>query len=238
MGDIDKTVRALVAALDGPPCTPERKWPSPVLSLFDCILSLDKRKPGWVDATLQRLQKPDLGYGSLRDTRNYASAFPEIEQYFGLDLLDTGKRAALLLPLLDALIDAQMDFLGETEADRMKAWAEAARPADWTFGPYRGLGLKGFQKFRKLLGANTVVPTKEIVAFVARAAGREVEATEAVYLLERAAGRLKYCLPGILGEVWNTGAEVSSSPGRSGRSGPDDPADAPETAVPEAEKPG
>lgn len=210
MGDIDRTVRALVAALDCSPCTPERKWPSPVLCLFDCILSLDKRKPGWVDATLKRLQKPDLGYGSLRDTRNYASAFPEIQQYFGLDLLDTGKRAALLLPLLDALIDAQMDFPGETEAERMKAWAEAARPSDWTFGPYRGLGIKGFQKFRVLLGANTVVSTKEIVAFVARAAGRDLEATEAVFLLERAAGRLRYSLPGIDEKGWNCPGVASS----------------------------
>jgi hypothetical protein len=62
-----------------------------------------------------------------------------------------------------------------------------ARPSDWMFGPYRGLGLKGFQKFRVLLGANTVVPTKGIVAFVARAVGRDLETTEAVYLMERAA---------------------------------------------------
>jgi len=117
----------------------------------------------------------------------------------------------------------------------MMAWAEAARPSDWMFRPYRGLGLKGFQKFRVLLGGNTVVPTKENAAFVARAVGRELEATEMVYLLERAAGRLKYCLPGVQDEDWKKGAEVSSSPGRRGRSGPDDPAADPETADPEAD---
>ena len=91
---------------------------------------------------------------------------------------------------------------GETEGDRLKAWAEAASPAEFSFGPFRGLGLRGFQNLRMLLGANTVVPTKEIVAFVGLAIGRELEASEAVYLLERAAGRLRYDLQGVPEEFW------------------------------------
>lgn len=200
---IDKVVRALIANLDGPPDPGPPSWPSPVLCVLDCLLSLDRRKEGWVDETLQRLQQPDPQYGTLGSVRSFVTAFSSPSDYFLGDLRDKeAKRAALLLPLLDALIDVGRDFPGQTEGDRLRAWAIAASPADYTFGPYRGLGLKGFQNLRQLLGANTVVPTKEIVTFVARAVGRELEATEAVHLLERAAGRLRYDLRGIPDEVW------------------------------------
>ena len=78
----------------------------------------------------------------------------------------------------------------------------AASPSDWTFGPFRGLGLAGFQRLRVLFGANTVVPSKEIVAFVSTAVGRPMDAPEAVYLLERAAARLRYDLRAGQREVW------------------------------------
>jgi hypothetical protein len=99
-------------------------------------------------------------------------------------------------------MDAGSDFAGSTERDRLKAWAEAVRPSDFSFGPFRGLGLKGFQHLRVLLGASTVIPTVEVTAFVARALGRKVDASEAAYLLERAAARLRYDLEGIPKETW------------------------------------
>lgn len=203
MSDIDKVVRALVASLDGPPDPSSPTWPSPVLCVLDCLLSLDRRQDGWVDQTLQRLQEPDLLYGSLGSVRSFVTGFSSPADFFLTDLGDKeARRAALLVPLLDALIDAGRDFPGETEGNRLKAWAEAASPAEFSFGPFRGLRLAGFQHLRQLLGANTVVPTKEIVAFVTKGVGRELDATESVYLLERAAGRLRYDLRGIPDEAW------------------------------------
>lgn len=203
MSDIDRVVRSLVANLYEPPDPGPPSWSSPVLSVLDCLLSLDRRKEGWVDQTLQRLQEPDLLYSSLGSVRSFVTGFSSPVEFFLTDLGDKeAKRAALLVPLLDALIDAGRDFPGQTEGDRLKAWAGAASPAEFSFGPFRGLGLRGFQNLRVHLGANTVVPTKEIVAFVGRAIGRELEATEAVHLLERAAWRLRYDLRGIPDDFW------------------------------------
>ncbi len=202
-GDIDRTVRALVAHLDTPPYPASKKWPSPILCVFDTILALDRRKPGWIEETIQRLQEPDFEYGTLESARDYAGAFPSPVQFFHMDLRDNeAKRAGVLLPLVDALIDGLRDFPAVTEGEQARTWATAARPSDWSFGPFRGLGLKGFQHLRQLFGANTVIPSQEHMAFVAKAVGRAVDAVEAVYLLERAASRLRYDLAGIPGKVW------------------------------------
>jgi hypothetical protein len=201
MSEIDRVLRALISNLDAPPYPVQQKWSSPSLCVFEVLLSLDRRA-GSIDETLERLQKPDPEYGSLEATRAYIEALSP-EKFFLVDLRDPkAKRAALLIPLLDALIDAGSDFAGSTERDRLKAWAEAVRPSDFSFGPFRGLGLKGFQHLRVLLGASTVIPTVEVTAFVARALGRKVDASEAAYLLERAAARLRYDLEGIPKETW------------------------------------
>lgn len=213
MSDIDKVVRALAMNLTEPPYPASGNELSPILCVLEVLLSLDKRKPGYVKERIERLQSPDPGYGTLVGIRDYAGAFPAIEQYFLVDPRDDGKRAGLFLPLLDRLIDELRDFSGATERDKARAWAVAARPSDWAFLPFRGLALKGFQHLRQLLGANTVVPTKENVSFVGRAIGRELEATEAAYLLERAAGRLGYDLVGIRDDVWKSDAGPTAREG-------------------------
>lgn len=206
MCDIDKVVRALVANLDEPPDPSTRNELSPMLCVLMALLTLDGREPGYVSERITRLQSPDAGYNTLAGIRavvgNPDNGFLTPEQYFRMDARDDGKRAGLLLPLLDRLLDELRDVPGDTEAEQARAWATAARPSDWAFGPFRGLGLKGFQHLRHLLGANTLVPTKEIVAFVAKAVGRELEAPEAVHLLERAAGRLRYDLRSVASEAW------------------------------------
>lgn len=201
MSDIDKTVRAIVSSLDAPPDPASRNELSPILSVLTVLLSLDKRKPGYVEERIKALQTPDPGYGTLARIRDYAGMITA-EKYFISDPRDDGKRAGLLLPLLDALIDGLRDFPGHSEAEQARAWAKAARPSDWSFGPFRGLGLKGFQHLRMLLGANTVIPAKAHVAFVSGAVGRPVAAPEAVYLLERAAGRLRYDLAAVRESAW------------------------------------
>jgi hypothetical protein len=211
MSDIDRVVRALVANLEAPPGPASRDGLSPTLSVLTVLLSLDERKPGYVEERIKALQSPDPGYGTLAGIRDYAGLLtPEI--YFRVDPRDEGKRAGLLAPLLDALIDELRDYPGATEAEQARAWATGARASDWTFGPFRGLGLKGFQHLRQLFGANTVVPTVEIGAFVGRAVGRDLEATEAVYFLERAAGRLGYDLVEVPVTAWETAGSGKSGP--------------------------
>jgi len=212
VSDIDKTVRALVSNLDAPPDPATESQLSPILAVLTALLSLDKRKPGYVEERIKALQSPDPGYGTLTGIRDYAGMLTP-EKYFAIDPRDDGKRAGLLLPLLDALIDGLQDFPGASESEQARAWATDARPSDWSLGPFRGLGLKGFQHLRQLLGANTVIPGKDHVAFVSKAVGRELEAPEAVYLLERAAGRLRYSLPGIGEEVWKSGARPTAQKG-------------------------
>ena len=201
MSEIDRTVRALVASLDEAPLPASGERLSPILSVLKVLLSLDRRKPDYVEERLKRLQSPDPGYGTLGGIRDCAALLTP-EKYFLVDARDEGKRAGLLLPLLDALIDGMRDVSGASEAKRAREWAKAARPSDWSFGPFRGLGLRGFQQLRQLFGANTVLPTKEHAAFVSRAVGRAVDMPEAVLLLERAAGRLGYDLGAISKEEW------------------------------------
>ena len=207
MSDIDRTVRALVAGLDGPPLPGSGRELSPILSVLKVLLSLDRRKPGYVEERIKNLQSPDPGYGTLADIRSYAALLTP-EKYFLVDARDEGKRAGLLLPLLDALVDGMRDVSGTSEAERAREWAKEARPSDWSFGPFRGLGLQGFQQLRRLFGANTVLPTKEHAAVVGKAVGRAVDLPEAVLLLERAAGRLGYDLDAISKEEWTKMAET------------------------------
>lgn len=77
-------------------------------------------------------------------------------------LLPRVPRAGLFLPQLDRHIDELRGFSGASEKDKAREWPVAARLSDWTFGSFRGLGVKGFQHLRQLLGANTVAPTREI----------------------------------------------------------------------------
>ncbi|HQP88029.1 MAG TPA: hypothetical protein PLL76_17400 [Thermoanaerobaculia bacterium] len=202
MSDIDRTVRALVASLDEAPLPVSGNELSPILSVLTVLLSIDRRKPDYVEERIKRLRSPDPGYGTLAGIRAYAALLTP-EKYFLVDARDEGKRAGLLLPLLDALIDGMRDASGSSEAERAHEWAKAARPSDWSFAPFRGLGLRGFQHLRQLLGANTVLPTKEHAAFVGRAVGRAVDMPEAVLLLERAAVRLGYDLGAISTEEWS-----------------------------------
>ena len=213
MSEIDKVVRALVANLGAPPDFGSRNELSPVLSVITVLMSLDKRKPEEIEERIKALQSPDPDYGPLAEIRDYAGLLTP-EKYLRIDPRGDGdgKRAALLLPLLDALVDSFRDFPGHSEKERARAWAIAARPSDWSFGPFRLLGLKGFQHLRMLLGANTIIPTKDVVGFVAKAVGRAVDAPEAVYLLERAAGRLRYEISEIPREIWARAFALPSTP--------------------------
>jgi len=202
VSDIARSVRALASAIETPPLSYGLEPLSPALAVLTCLLSIDGRSGEYIDQRISALQSPTPGYGLLASVRGYAELFPSPVEYFQVDLRDPGKQAHLLLPILDALIDGQRDFEGATEADRVRAWAEAARPSEWNFPAFRGLRLKGFQELRALLGANTIIPKKEHVAFVATVLGRKVDVLEALYLLERAAGRLRYNLNSIPESVW------------------------------------
>lgn len=98
MSDIDRTVRALVASLDEAPLPCSGNELSPILSVLTVILSLDRRRPGYVEERIKRLQSPDPGYGTLAGIRAYAALLTP-EKYFPVEARDGGKRADLLLPL-------------------------------------------------------------------------------------------------------------------------------------------
>ncbi len=61
MSEIDRTVRALVASLDEPPLPGSGNELSPILSVLTVLLSLDRRKPGYVEERITRLQSPIRG---------------------------------------------------------------------------------------------------------------------------------------------------------------------------------
>ena len=194
MQEIDAVVRAIVAATDSAPEDASWvSWPSPILCAIDCLLSLDPRDRGWVEEHVRRLQSPDPYYGTLETVGWCAAHFPSMENFFRFELKDeTARRAELFLPLVNALIDLKRGFPGATEGERLRAWAAVASPMESSVGAFRGLGVIGFQRLRRLLGADAAIPTEAMAAFVGRTVGRPVEMAEAAFLLERAAGRLGY----------------------------------------------
>jgi hypothetical protein len=62
-------------------------------------------------------RRPPGSNASWQESRDYA-ALLTAENYFPIDAGDEGKRAGLLLPLLDALIDGMRDVSGASEAER------------------------------------------------------------------------------------------------------------------------
>lgn len=100
------------------------------------------------------------------------------------------------------LCDAQCDYDGHSEADRLRQWALAASPGDYILVGVKGFGLSGFQYLRMLSGAQTSKPDVHIRRFVSKVIGRRVSDHVALALLERAAKRAGLPLRAVDGAMW------------------------------------
>lgn len=205
---MNRDVGLVVAALQRAfPSGPSRgkfdSWDFPPLNVLDCVLSLNRNYDSFclprVERFKQRHPEIDSLQGLLRLIRSYASplAFSVRELEYNDD-----KRAAVLVGVLEHLIDVQKPFTGASELARLIQWANSVTPSDYQTPGVPGFGISGFQYLRMLFGAQTAKPDMHIRRFVSAAVGRPVDEVSALTLLEGAGGQLGWPLTDLDYAIW------------------------------------
>ena len=212
MSDVDKVCEALLRTFPSPPPPSPPAWETPVLNVLDCVLSLNRRYDTFVLPRVRRFRDthPDVRW--LSEFRGILDTYPSLRDFSKVELdYDDAARALVLSQVVDFLLDVQRDFPGPTETERLRAWAIDARPGDYAFTGIKGFGVAGFQYLRMLFGANTAKPDVHIRRFVEEAIGRASNDLEALFLLQRAAARLRFNLLDVDASVWETRARPSGA---------------------------
>jgi hypothetical protein len=104
------------------------------------------------------------------------------------------------------LLAAQAKQTGESEWERLRAWARSVKPGGYRAVSVRGFALAGFQYLRMLFGVQTTKPDIYIIRFVSQVVGRKVNDVAAVTLLEAAAEKAGLPLREVDGAIWDAGA--------------------------------
>jgi hypothetical protein len=224
MKTIDRVVQELRKRFPSvPPRTDEIWSQTPAAKLIDCVLSLNRRYYAVVAPRVQRFVQRNPGVETLSDLHRLILSYrsplegglTDIAEVciegaldFSIAELDykDRRRATTLLGVLKYLMDAIEDQAGDTEADRLKQWADSTRPGDYLAVGVPGFGLAGFQYLRMLFGADTVKPDKHIIDFVSDAADCRVNDVQALYLLERAARRAGLAVRDVDAAIWTSRA--------------------------------
>jgi hypothetical protein len=118
----------------------------------------------------------------------------------------------LLRALCDHLVKTVLDGPG-AEVERLRLWAQRARPQDYLTVKAPGFGLAGFQHLRALFGANTTRPDGAIGRYLALVLGRPVADVQGILLLEEAAERAKVRLRDVDQGGWAQALERRRQPG-------------------------
>lgn len=185
---------------------------SPAPKVIDCVLSLRKSYKSVVVPRVQAFveQYPELI--SCGQLRAMIETF-DTPLAFHTDVLNMNSpgKAEMLVGVLNYLIDIQCRFEGDSEDERLAAWARWARPGDCLTLDVRGFKLAGFQYLRMLFGADTVKPDVHILNYVEEVLGREVKGrpsseVQAVYAIERASEILGQPVRYIDVAIWERGS--------------------------------
>lgn len=191
---------------------------TPASRVIDCVLSLRKSYERVVKPRVKRFGERYPDVVSCSDLRSLIDTFASEEAFHkdALHMASPGK-AAMLVGVLDYLIDIQQRFDGTTEEERLTAWARWARPGDYLMLDVPGFKLAGFQYLRMLFGAETTKPDVHILAYVGDALGRSPatrpsEQVCAVYAIERAGEMLNVSVRSLDVAIWEhrTGHSTTS----------------------------
>jgi hypothetical protein len=212
MTDVELLTNALRSRFPTPPPKTGEGWDGNLaLNVLDCVLSLNRNYDRVVLPRVEGFARKHPDVSTVTELQQIMSSYATPADFVTVELsYKDAARAKTLEGVVSYLLDIQRDFAGSTEKDRLRAWAEWARPGDFSFTGVRGFGLAGFQYIRLLLGANTVKPDKWICKFVADSIGRNVTPVEALFLLERAAKRANLRIRDIDSAIWNQGARRNS----------------------------
>jgi len=207
-GDIQRLTNALRTLFPSPPPETGEAWDgNNALNVLDCVLSLNRPYDRFVLPRVRDFASKHADVSMVSGLQQVMSLCGSPADFLAAELrYKDARRAETLQGLVHYLIDIQHDFAGSTEKERLRGWAEWARPGDFASTGVSGFGLAGFQYLRLLFGANTAKPDRWICKFVSDSIGRKVGPVEALYLLERAVKRTNFRIRDIDSAIWNDAA--------------------------------
>jgi hypothetical protein len=196
----------------GPPTGGFTNWGIPPLDVLDCVLSLNRRYDSFCLPRVQSFSERHPEIESLLDMLSLIRRYESPLEFSTreLDYRDEA-RAETLVGVLNYLLAAQRSIKGDSEAERLRQWAESVKPHDHVYAGVYGFGLAGFQYLRMLLGAQAAKPDVHIRRFVSDALGDKVGDAEALSLLEEGCAILKWRLSDLDYAVWQTLARSTAS---------------------------
>jgi len=202
--DAKRLAQCLAADFPGAPAPPKRTWlDAPAARVIDCVLSLRKPYARVVTPRVKRFAETHPTVRSCAELVEAIASYPSPHAFVEHELKMRSKtKGAAIAAVANHLIDAQ-DALAHhktfsdtadhaTEAERLRHWAESARPGDYLTLDAPRFGLAGFQYLRILFGAQTFKPDAHVLRYAENAIGRPIAGdnrreVRAVYALERTA---------------------------------------------------
>ncbi len=208
MNEVDTLAAALRSRFGHVALREDYGWPqNPVLSLIDCVLSLNRRYDTFALPRVQAFAKRRPEIIELAHLAEMLNSYPEVGAFSVQELnYNHADRERVLRGVLAYLLTAQADHAGISEWDRLRTWAVSVTPKDQVTVGVKGFALSGFQYLRMLLGAQTTKPDVHIMRFVSQTLGRRVNDWQALELLEAASARAGLLLREVDGAIWEAGA--------------------------------
>lgn len=190
--DARRLAEALTRDFPTDPPPPEEMWvlsQPPAVRVIDCVFAARRRYDLVVLPRMRQFAAEHPQVKSCQDLIDFLDALGSPNELgarvLGIEAAGLGKlirHAALYL------VEAQQRFTtGRTELDRLRGWANWARPGDQATVATRGFGLWNFQYLRLLLGGNTLRRSSAVVRYVALSLGQRLSDVQTLYALERAA---------------------------------------------------
>lgn len=208
VNDVDILADVLIKRFGHVTIRQDYGWPSSTaLNVLDCVLSLNRR---YDSVVRPRVYDFSIRYPNVTDISHLSSAINQYSEFgkFLKEKLNYNdvRREHTLRGLVEYMIAVQKNYAGNTERERLEAWAQSVVPADYASVGVKGFGLAGFQYMRMLFGVQTTKPDVHIISFVSTALGKSVNAIKTVSLLERVATKVNLPLREVDGGIWQAGA--------------------------------
>jgi hypothetical protein len=208
LNDVDALAKLLKARFASVAVRHDYGWPeNSALCVLDCGLSLNRRYDKVVYPRVLVFSQRYPEVVELTHLQELLNQYPQAGGFCSerLNYNDT-RREKTLRGVVEHLLAVQARHPGESEWERLQAWAASVHPRDYKTVTVRGFALSGFQYMRMLLGVQTTKPDVHVIRFVSKAVGHKVNDVAALTLLEAAAEKAGLPLREVDGAIWNAGA--------------------------------
>lgn len=208
MQDIERVRVTLQRDFPNVVSSKDRAWSrSPALRVIDCVLSLNRNYDSFLVPRLDAFEQRFPDVTAVRRLRELIDSYKSPASFLS-DALNNNyrQRAETLSQVVDFVLKVVDERTEASELAALQRWADEAKPEAHRALGIRGFGLAGFQYLRMLFGANTTKPDIHICRYVQNAIGRPVSDTEALRLLEEAAGGSSISLRDLDTTIWEHSA--------------------------------